>query len=191
MKKTILSLAFAAIALSTAAPAMAADTYKIDPTHSYVGFKASHLGFSNLLGRFEDVEGEFSYDAAAPEKSSVSVDVNVGSVNTNMSERDNHIRGEKLLSTDANPTATFRSTSIEVTGEHTAKISGDLTVLGKTLPIVVDAAHVGGGDDPWGGVRQGFSGRAKLSMKELGVQMDLGPASDAVELVVELEGVKQ
>lgn len=191
MKKTILSLAFAALTLSTAAPAMAADTYKIDPTHSYVGFKASHLGFSNLLGRFEDVEGEFSYDAAAPEKSSVSADVNVGSVNTNMSERDNHIRGEKLLSTDANPTATFRSTSIEVTGEHTAKISGDLTVLGKTLPIVVDASHVGGGDDPWGGVRQGFSGRAKLSMKELGVQMDLGPASDAVELVVELEGVKQ
>jgi polyisoprenoid-binding protein YceI len=191
MKKTILSLAFAALTLSTAAPAMAADTYKIDPTHSYVGFKASHLGFSNLLGRFEDVEGEFSYDAAAPEKSSVSVDVNVGSVNTNMSERDNHIRGEKLLSTDANPTATFRSTSIEVTGEHTAKISGDLTVLGKTLPIVVDASHVGGGDDPWGGVRQGFSGRAKLSMKELGVQMDLGPASDAVELVVELEGVKE
>lgn len=191
MKKTILSLAFAALTLSTAAPAMAADTYKIDPTHSYVGFKASHLGFSNLLGRFEDVEGEFSYDAAAPEKSSVSVDVNVGSVNTNMSERDNHIRGEKLLSTDANPTATFRSTSIEVTGEHTAKITGDLTVLGKTLPIVVDASHVGGGDDPWGGVRQGFSGRAKLSMKELGVQMDLGPASDAVELVVELEGVKE
>ncbi|MCZ7861347.1 YceI family protein [Agrobacterium salinitolerans] len=191
MKKTILSLAFAALALSAAAPAMAADTYKIDPTHSYVGFKASHLGFSNLLGRFEDVGGEFSYDAEAPEKSSVSVDVNVGSVNTNMSERDNHIRGEKLLSTDANPTATFRSTSIEVTGEHTAKISGDLTVLGKAVPIVVDAVHIGGGDDPWGGVRQGFSGRAQLSMKELGVQMDLGPASDAVELVVELEGVKQ
>lgn len=191
MKKTILSLAFAALAISTAAPAMAADTYKIDPTHSYVGFKVSHLGFSNLIGRFEEVDGEFSYDAAAPEKSSVSVDVGVGSVNTNMSERDNHIRGEKLLSTDANPTATFRSTAIEVTGEHTAKISGDLTVLGKTLPIVVDASHVGGGDDPWGGVRQGFSGRAKLSMKELGIQMDLGPASDAVELVVELEGVKQ
>jgi polyisoprenoid-binding protein YceI len=191
MKKTILSLALAALSLSVAGPALATDTYKIDPTHSYVGFKASHLGFSNLLGRFENIEGEFSYDADTPEKSSVAVDVNVGSVNTNMSERDNHIRGEKLLSTDANPTATFRSTSIEVTGEHTAKISGDLTILGKAVPIIVDAAHVGGGDDPWGGVRQGFSGRTKLSMKELGVQMDLGPASDSVELVIELEGVKQ
>lgn len=192
MNKTIRSLAFAALALSAASTsALAADTYKIDPTHSYVGFKISHMGFSNLLGRFEDVDGEFTFDKDAPAKSSVSVDVSVASVNTNMSERDNHIRSEKLLSADANPTATFRSTSIEVTGEHTAKITGDLSVLGKTLPIVVDAEHVGGGDDPWGGVRQGFSGRAKLSMKELGVQMDLGPASDAVELVVELEGVKQ
>jgi polyisoprenoid-binding protein YceI len=192
MNKTIRSLAFAALAISSVStPAFAADTYKIDPTHSYVGFKVSHMGFSNLIGRFEDVDGEFTFDKDAPAKSSVSVDVSVASVNTNMSERDNHIRGEKLLSADANPTATFRSKSIEVTGEHTAKISGDLTVLGKTLPIVVDAEHVGGGDDPWGGVRQGFSGRAKLSMKELGVQMDLGPASDAVEMVVELEGVKQ
>ncbi|MCS4090110.1 YceI family protein [Rhizobium sp. BK176] len=192
MNKTIRSLAFAALALSTvSAPALAADTYKIDPTHSYVGFKVSHMGFSNLIGRFEDVDGSFTFDKDAPAKSSVAVDVSVASVNTNMSERDNHIRSEKLLSADANPQATFRSTSIEVTGDHTAKITGDLTVLGKTLPIVVDAAHVGGGDDPWGGVRQGFSGRAKLSMKELGVQMDLGPASDAVELVVELEGVKQ
>jgi polyisoprenoid-binding protein YceI len=108
-----------------------------------------------------------------------------------MSERDNHIRSEQLLDVASSPEATFKSTSIDLTGEHTAKIKGDLTVLGKTLPIVVDASHVGGGKDPWGGERQGFSGTAKLSLKELGVSMDLGPASDAVELVVELEGIKQ
>lgn len=191
MKKTILSLAFSAFAFSATAPAFAADTYKIDPTHSYVGFKVSHLGFANLVGRFEDVEGEFAFDPTSLDKSSVSVNVNVQSVNTNMSERDNHIRGEQLLDAGSHPAASFKSTKIDVTSDNTAKISGELSVLGKTVPIVVDAVRVGGGDDPWGGVRQGFSGRSTLSMKELGVKMDLGEPSDAVELVVELEGVKQ
>jgi polyisoprenoid-binding protein YceI len=191
MKKVLLPLVLASVISAVSGAAHAADTYKIDPTHSYVGFKVSHLGFSNLIGRFDDVSGEFSFDAADPAKSSVSVAVDVDSINTNMSERDNHIRGEQLLDVAANPDATFKSTSIEVTGEHTAKITGELTVLGKPHTIVVDATHVGGGKDPWGGERQGFNGVAKLSMKEIGVEMDLGPASDAVELVVELEGVKQ
>lgn len=191
MKKSIISIALASVAFAIATPSFAADTYKIDPTHSYVGFKVSHLGYSNLIGRFDGVEGEFAYDKADPSKSSVSVAVDVDSVNTNMAERDNHIRGQKLLDAEGSPEATFKSTAIEVTGEHTAKISGVLNVLGADHNIVVDATHVGGGDDPWGGVRQGFSGRAKLSMKDLGVEMDLGPASDAVELVIELEGVKQ
>nr|WP_250808233.1 YceI family protein [Neorhizobium tomejilense] len=191
MKKVLLSLALVSAISAMTSSAHASDTYKVDPTHSYVGFKVSHLGFSNMIGRFDDVSGEFTFDAADPSRSSVSVSVDVDSVNTNMSERDNHIRSEQLLDVASSPEATFKSTSIDLTGEHTAKIKGDLTVLGKTLPIVVDASHVGGGKDPWGGERQGFSGTAKLSLKELGVSMDLGPASDAVELVVELEGIKQ
>ncbi len=191
MKKTLITLAFASAVSALSVPAFAADTYKIDPTHSYVGFKVSHLGFSNLIGRFDDVSGEFAFDTADPAKSSVSVSVDVDSVNTNMSERDNHIRSADFLDVSTASEASFKSTSIEITGDKTAKITGDLSVLGGSFPIVVDAIHVGGGTDPWGGERQGFSGRAKLSMKDLGIKMDLGPASDAVELVVELEGVKQ
>jgi polyisoprenoid-binding protein YceI len=187
--KTLLATLMATVFLASAASA--ADTYKIDPTHSYVGFKVSHLGFSNMIGMFEEVSGEFTYDVENPSNSSVSVEVNTDSVNTNMAERDNHIRSADFLDVAVAPTASFKSTAIEVTGEHTAKITGDLTILGKTMPLVVDAEHVGGGSDPWGGVRQGFSGTAKLSMKELGVKMDLGPASDAVQLVIELEGIKQ
>jgi polyisoprenoid-binding protein YceI len=145
--------------------------------------------------RWSDVStpcrANFAYDAADPAKSSVSVEVDVNSVNTNYAERDNHIRSAEILNAVGIGKANFKSESIKIVDERNAKISGKLNILGADHDIVVKAKHVGGGDDPWGGFRQGFTGEAQLSLKELGVPMNLGPASDAVTLVVQLEGIRQ
>ena len=108
------------------------------------------LGYSWLYGRFNDFNGTFTVDADNPEKSSVQATIQTASVDSNHAERDKHLRGDDFLDVDKYPTATFQSTSIEKTGDKTAKITADFTLHGVTKPVTLDAKMIGYGDDPWG-----------------------------------------
>ena len=172
--------------------AQAAD-YQIDKQgqHASVNFKISHLGYSWIYGRFNDFDGTFSWDADKPEASAINVTVNTESVDTNHAERDKHIRSEDFLNVAENGTATFTSTGVEVTGDNSAKVSGDLTLNGVTKPVVLDANFIGEGDDPWGGYRAGFDATTTLKLADFGIDYNLGPASETVELILTVEGVRQ
>ncbi|WP_070885882.1 YceI family protein [Pseudomonas argentinensis] len=191
LKKT-----FAALALGTAllgaGQAMAAD-YAIDKKgqHAFVNFKISHLGYSWLYGTFKDFDGSFTFDEKNPEASKVEVTLKTESVDTNHAERDKHIRSADFLNVSKNPTATFKSTSVKSTGQGTADITGDLTLNGVTKPVVIAAKFIGQGDDPWGGYRAGFEGSTKLKLKDFNIEKDLGPASQEVELIISVEGVRK
>ena len=191
LKKTLVALALGG-ALIGAGQAMAAD-YAIDKQgqHAFVNFKISHLGYSWLYGTFKDFDGSFSFDAAKPQDSKVNVTLNTTSVDTNHAERDKHIRSGDFLNVSKHPTATFASTSVKSTGEGTADITGDLTLNGVTKPVVIAAKFIGEGKDPWGGYRAGFEGSTKLELKDFDIQKDLGPASQDVELIISVEGVRQ
>lgn len=191
LKKTLVALALGG-ALIGAGQAMAAD-YAIDKQgqHAFVNFKISHLGYSWLYGTFKDFDGSFSFDAAKPQDSKVNVTLNTTSVDTNHAERDKHIRSGDFLNVSKHPTATFASTSVKSTGEGTADITGDLTLNGVTKPVVIAAKFIGEGKDPWGGYRAGFEGSTKLKLKDFDIQKDLGPASQDVELIISVEGVRQ
>lgn len=179
------------IACVTVAPSAfaAADTYVIDTkgAHAFVQFRASHLGYSWLYGRFNDFDGSFTYDPKDDTKNSVNVSVDVTSLDSNHAERDSHLRGEKYLNVDKYKTATFKSTKYETTGEKTAKITGDLSLMGVTKEVVLDVDVIGGGDDPWGGYRQGFEGRTTIKTKDFGMKADMGE----VELIWSVEGIRQ
>ncbi len=191
LKKT-----FAALALGTAllgaGQAMAAD-YAIDKQgqHAFVNFKISHLGYSWLYGTFKDFDGAFTFDEKNPEASKVNVTLKTESVDTNHAERDKHIRSADFLNVSKNPTATFKSTSVKSTGKDSADITGDLTLNGVTKPVVIAAKFIGQGDDPWGGYRAGFEGSTKLKLKDFNIEKDLGPASQEVELIISVEGVRK
>ena len=191
LKKT-----FAALALGTAllgaGQAMAAD-YAIDKQgqHAFVNFKISHLGYSWLYGTFKDFDGSFSFDEKKPEASKVDVTLKTASVDTNHAERDKHIRSADFLNVSKNPTATFKSTSVKSTGQGAADITGDLTLNGVTKPVVIAAKFIGEGKDPWGGYRAGFEGSTKLKLKDFNIEKDLGPASQEVELIISVEGVRK
>ncbi|CAN7414830.1 YceI family protein [Pseudomonas sp. LjRoot71] len=191
LKKTLVALALGG-ALMGVGQAMAAD-YAIDKQgqHAFVNFKISHLGYSWLYGTFKDFDGSFSFDAAKPQDSKVNVTLNTTSVDTNHAERDKHIRSGDFLNVSKHPTATFTSTSVKSTGEGTADITGDLTLNGVTKPVVIAAKFIGEGKDPWGGYRAGFEGSTKLKLKDFDIQKDLGPASQDVELIISVEGVRQ
>ncbi|MBA4245065.1 MAG: hypothetical protein C0452_14195 [Pseudomonas sp.] len=191
----MLKNALAALVLGSAligGQAMAAD-YAIDKQgqHAFVNFKISHLGYSWLYGTFKDFDGKFSFDAANPEASKVSVTLNTASVDTNHAERDKHIRSADFLNVAKHGTATFESTSVKSTGEGTADITGDLTLNGVTKPVVIAAKFIGEGKDPWGGYRAGFEGTTTLKLKDFDITKDLGPASETVELILSIEGIRQ
>ena len=191
----MLKNALAALVLGSAligGQAMAAD-YAIDKQgqHAFVNFKISHLGYSWLYGTFKDFDGTFSFDAANPEASKVNVTLKTASVDTNHAERDKHIRSADFLNASKHATATFESTSVKSTGEGTADVTGNLTLNGVTKPVVIAAKFIGEGKDPWGGYRAGFEGSTTLTLKDFDISTDLGPASQTVELIISVEGIRQ
>ncbi|NOT69736.1 MAG: YceI family protein [Hyphomicrobium sp.] len=185
-------LAVLAASLAFAPPANAAD-YDIDTkgAHASIGFRVKHLGFSWLTGRFDTFGGSFSFDDKAPEKSSVKVEIDTASVNSNHAERDKHLRSPDFLDVAKFPKASFVSKSVTPKDGGKATIVGDLTLRGVTKEVTIDAETIGGGADPWGGTRQGFAGTTKFKLADFGVPKDLGPASKEVELTLHVEGIKK
>jgi len=191
LKKTLAALALGSVLLG-AGQAMAAD-YKIDKEgqHAFVNFKISHLGYSWLYGTFRDFDGHFSFDAAQPEASKVKVTLKTASVDSNHAERDKHLRSPDFLNVAKHPTATFESTQVKPNGNGSFDILGNLSLNGVTKPVTIAARFIGEGKDPWGGYRAGFEGSTRLALKDFGIQKDLGPASQEVELILSVEGVRQ
>ncbi|QFT56371.1 YceI family protein [Microbulbifer sp. THAF38] len=186
--KKLTALLFVALLGTTAQAA----EYKIDTkgAHAFVQFRIKHLGYSWLYGRFDDFSGSFFYDDKAPEKSSVNVDIDVTSLNSNHAERDKHLRGSDFLHTEKFPNATFKSTSFEPLEDGKALLKGELTLRGVTKPVTIDVTNIGGGKDPWGGYRQGFSGTTEFDLKDFGIDYNLGPASQKVEMILDIEGIR-
>ncbi len=190
LKKSLAALTLGAALF--AGQALAAD-YAIDKPgqHAFINFKISHLGYSWLYGTFKDFDGSFSFDAANPEASKVNVTINTASLDSNHAERDKHLRSADFLNVDKHPQASFVSTAVKSTGEGTADITGDLTLNGVTKLVVIQARLLGEGQDPWGGYRAGFEGSTRIALKDFGITKDLGPASQEVELILSVEGIRQ
>jgi polyisoprenoid-binding protein YceI len=170
-----------------------ADNYKIDieGMHAAIEFRIQHLGFSWLVGRFNDFDGSFSYSSDAPEDATVNVTINPASIDSNHAQRDKHLRDKDFLYVDKYPHASFNSTRVEASGEDSLTIVGDLTLRGVTREVSIDAQKVGSGPDPWGGFRMGFTGTTRLVLKDFGIDKFLGPSATAVDLVLQVEGIRQ
>ena len=194
MKKALLASAVSLALTGGAHADNHSGTYAFDNegAHQFITFKISHLGYSWLYGRFNDFDGEFVYDAENPENSSVTVTIDPASVDSNHAERDKHLRSEDFLYVSEYPQATFKSKRIVLDDDgDEADIIGDLTLRGVTREVTLDAELLGHGEDPWGGYRMGFEAETELRLKDFGIPMDLGPASEVVELEISVEGIRQ
>jgi polyisoprenoid-binding protein YceI len=193
VKKTLVALAVSGVAMMSL-PSLAAD-YVIDTkgAHASINFAVKHLGYSVLTGRFDTFSGDFSYDPAKPETSSINVTIDTNSVNSNHAERDKHLRSADFLNVEKFPKATFVSTKVVVdaANKEAFDLVGDLTLNGVTKSVTLDVEKVGEGKDPWGGYRAGFQGSTEITMKDFNIKMDLGPASQTVKLELYVEGVKK
>jgi len=171
------------------APVQAAE-YQLDTRHSFVEFRISHLGFSWMYGRFNDVSGSYTYDPENPEASQVEIQIDPASVDTNDAERDKHIRSDDFLDVEQYPNASFKSTRYTGTADE-GTLEGELTLHGVTQPVTIDVRKVGEGESPWDDYRTGFVGTTTIDRRDFGIDYDLGPTAWEMELELGLEGIRQ
>ncbi|MGB0696871.1 MAG: YceI family protein [Rhodospirillaceae bacterium] len=196
LRKPSLSLAAlmlgAGLMTGASATAQAADAYSIDAAHTNILFEIDHLGFSTFIGEFTAFDGAIQFDADDPAKSSVEFTIEISGVSTDVPKLDEHLIGPDFFDAAQFPTATFKSTAIEVTGENTGKITGDLTMKGVTKPVTLDATLNGAGKHPFADVYvAGFSAETVIKRSDWGVSAYSPAVGEEVTLIIELEGHKQ
>ena len=191
MKKLLLSIGIGLILLTTNAVQAASYVIDTEGAHAFIQFKIKHLGYSWLLGRFNTFEGDFYYDPADLKESTIDIEIETASVDSNHAERDKHLREEDFLNVKKYPIASFSSTGFKPTTDGAGVLSGDFTLHGVTKNISFQVKLIGEGDDPWGGYRAGFAGTTKLKLSDYGITYDLGPASTHVEIELYIEGIRE
>jgi polyisoprenoid-binding protein YceI len=193
---TALAGALALGVLPALAPAAAAaDRFAIDTAHSNIVFLINHLGYSNMIGQFQEFGGEFSFDENDPGGASLEVTIKADSVDTDHQKRDDHLRSPDFFNAAEFPEVTFVSTKAEPTGDNTGRISGDFTLLGVTKPVTLDTTFNKKAPHPlpaYNGVLvAGFSARTKIKRSDFGMTYAIPGVGDEVTLLIEAEGHKQ
>lgn len=168
---------------------LAAEEYVIDPAHTQVAFSIERFGFNFVLGRFDNLAGTIMLDQANPERSSVTATIQVASISSGNTTRDEHLRGERWLDAARFPTMNFRSTAVRRTGENAAEVRGDLTLHGVTAPVTLNVTMNQIGllpNNQRPGV--GFSATGVLSRAAFGLNTAPNLIGDEVRITIEALG---
>jgi polyisoprenoid-binding protein YceI len=184
------------VASTTPDPKQPAGLYSLDPAHTTVLFKLSHLGFSGYTASFSKVAGDLQLDPARPEASSLSVAIDTRSLTLPAPPAGFHdtLTGPQWLDAARCPQITFKSTKVTRTGPATADIAGDLTVHCVTKPVTIQARFNGGyPPNAYDGARVGFSGKTSFRRSDFGLASGI-PApgtnmgvGDRVDVTIETE----
>lgn len=188
--KALFPLLASAALLAT--PAFAADTYKIDPSHTSVDVQYTHLGFSHPVIRFMSADGTITLDEKDPSKSQVNVSIDVTKVNSGVEVFDGHLKSGNWFNVEKFPKATFVSTKVVVTGENTADVTGDLTIKGVTKSVTLKVKLNKKGLHPMLAKSfVGFTATAQLKRSDFDLGAYAPAVSDEFEMRIEVEAGKE
>jgi polyisoprenoid-binding protein YceI len=171
-------------------------TYNLDPSHSGIHFAVRHMVVSKVRGSFDRWQGTLAFDPERPAESKLSVRIEAASLDTREPQRDAHLRSPDFFDVEKYPTLTFESTSVEKLDEERYRVSGDLTIRGVTRPVILETEYLGGGTDPWGNQRLGFSARTALNRSDFGLKwnqvLEAGGVlvGDKIEITLDVQAVK-
>ncbi|MCB1651533.1 MAG: polyisoprenoid-binding protein [Alphaproteobacteria bacterium] len=168
------------------------ERYDFDKVHTQILFFVDHLGFSKSHGKFLDFDGGFVFDREHPENSNIDVVIKTDGLDMDDEKWDEHLKGPDFFNVEKFPDMRFKSTSIAVTGDQTADVTGDLTLLGVTKPVTLHVVHNKSGKHPFGGKYiSGFSATAHLNRSDFGMNYGVPAIGDEVQIRIEVEGVRQ
>ena len=180
----------AVVVTLAAAPAVAApEAFAVNKPHTIVAFSVDRQGLTKMFGSFSKVDGEFAVDRDNPNASSASLTIDTTSIYTGFEARDKHLRSPDFFNVQEFPQMKFVSSKVERTGEKTAKVTGNLTLLGVTKPVTLDVTLNAIKEDARTKKNlAGFSARGMLKRTDFGMKYLAGPIGDEVTLIVEVLG---
>jgi polyisoprenoid-binding protein YceI len=176
---------------------MTTTKWAIDPTHSEIGFKVKHMMFTNVSGKFETYEATITTEDDDFTKSAISFSADVTSINTNNTDRDNHLKSADFFDAENNPKLTFISSSVTKIDNENYEVVGDLTLHGITKTIRLASEISDLMKDPWGNTKVGLNISGKINRKDWGLNwnsaLETGGVlvSEEVKLNIELQLIKQ
>jgi polyisoprenoid-binding protein YceI len=187
-RKLLVPVLTTLVLVFAAAPVSAAD-YTLDPAHSGVTFKISHIGLSWVYGRFNDFSGSFVIDAD-PTKCSFNLSIKTKSIDTNNKKRDEHLSSPDFFNVKQYPTITFKSTAVKATKGGYA-VTGDLAMHGKTKSITFSLLGGRQAEFPRGVQRTGFSTDLVLKRSDFGMEKFKEMLGDEVYISISFEGTRK
>ena len=194
MKKNLLITGLVTLmTLPAFAKSIPAGTYTIDTAHSKIGFEATHLVIATVEGRFKKFEGTIVIDEKLS-KSKANLDVDVASLDTDNTQRDDHLKSPDFFDTANSPKLLFVTKKI-VGSADKLKIVGDLTIKGKTKEVALDVKYLGDVNDAYGNHKVVFSAEGKINRKDFGLNwssmVEAGPVvGDQIKLTIKIEANK-
>ena len=163
--------------------------YKLDPDHTIVLFSWNHFGYSHPTAEFGLGEGTLVFDEQHPAQASVDVTLPLANLDTHVSALDKHLKEADFFDADKYPTVTFKSTAVQPLGGHKFKVTGDLTVHGVTMSVVLDATLNKVGPHPMAKVQAiGFDATASIKRSDFGVGAYVPNVSDEINIRITTEG---
>lgn len=172
--------------------------YELDPDHTTVAFLVDHIGYAKVLGLFRSARGSYRFDEATATLSDVRIEVETASVFSNQRKRDDHLKGPDFLNSGEFPKMVFTATSAKRTGDKTFDIGGQLELLGKSLPLTLQATWNKSAESPLGGPLgkpyvMGVSARGSFKRSAYGMTYAVanGWVGDEVPLIIEFEAVRK
>jgi polyisoprenoid-binding protein YceI len=188
MRTYLLAAAFGLSAFSAAQ----ANTYAIDPTHTFATYEIGHFGTSTNRGRFDRKEGSVTFDRAA-KTGKVDITIDLASVNTGVEPLNKHLQSKDFFNVADFPSARFVGDKFSFKGDKVSAVSGTLTMRGKTVPLTLKASNFNCYTNPML-KREVCGGDFETTLKRSQWGVDYGLEfgfPDDVRLLVQVEAIKQ
>lgn len=184
------NLAAIAVAATLTSAAHAADSYTVDPTHTYPTFEVNHLGFSISRGTFHKSSGKIMVDTAA-KSGMIDISIDTASLNTGLAKRDDHLKSDEFFNVAKFPAMTFKSSKLKFNGDKLAGADGELTLLGVTKPVTLNVDWFACGNHPIAKKPVcGANATTTIKRSEFGMGAYVPAVGDEVKIAIQVEAFK-